>query len=43
MEKRKAKRIYVKQSPVSKRQLDKWRAQIAEEHEPGSLAEPVVE
>jgi hypothetical protein len=31
MEKRKARRIYGKQSPVSKRQLDKWRAQIAEE------------
>jgi hypothetical protein len=31
METRKAKRIYVKVSPVSKRQLDKWRAQIADE------------
>ncbi len=31
MERRKAKRIYVKESPVSKRQLDKWRAQIAHE------------
>ncbi|MBI1830253.1 MAG: hypothetical protein HYR84_02240 [Planctomycetes bacterium] len=31
MEKRKAKRVYVKESPVSKRQLEKWRAQIADE------------
>ena len=31
MEKRKAKRIYAKESPVSKRQLDKWRGQIADE------------
>ena len=31
MEKRKPKRIYVKESPISKRQLDKWRAQVADE------------
>jgi pyoverdine/dityrosine biosynthesis protein Dit1 len=31
MEKRKAKRIYVKESAISKRQLEKWRAQIADE------------
>jgi hypothetical protein len=31
MEKRKAKRTYLKESPVSKRQLEKWRAQIADE------------
>jgi hypothetical protein len=31
MEKRKAKRICLKERPVSKRQLEKWRAQIADE------------
>src|SRR5882762_3179173 len=31
MERRKAKRIYVNESPVSKRQLEKWRAQVADE------------
>jgi len=31
MEKRKAKRIYLERSPVSKRQMEKWRRQIAEE------------
>jgi hypothetical protein len=31
MDKRKAKRTFIKQSPVSKRQLDKWRDQIADE------------
>ena len=31
MEKRKAKRIHVKQSAISKRQMEKWREQIAEE------------
>jgi hypothetical protein len=31
MEKRMARDIYVKRSPISKRQMEKWRAQIAEE------------
>ena len=31
MEKRIAKDVYVKRSPISKRQMEKWRAQIAEE------------
>ncbi|MBI3821880.1 MAG: hypothetical protein HY289_04275 [Planctomycetes bacterium] len=31
MERRKAKRIYAKESLVSNRQLEKWRAQIADE------------
>jgi hypothetical protein len=31
MEKRKAKRAHLKGSPISKRQLEKWRGQIAEE------------
>ncbi len=31
MEKRKAKRVYVEESPVSQRQLDKWRRQVSEE------------
>lgn len=31
MEKRKAKRLHVKESPVSARQMQKWRQQIAHE------------
>ena len=31
MEKRKAKRLHVKESPVSARQMQKWRQQIADE------------
>lgn len=31
MEKRKAKRTYVKRGSISKRQLEKWREQIAQE------------
>jgi hypothetical protein len=31
MEKRKAKRVHPKRSPISKRQMDTWREQIAEE------------
>jgi len=31
MEKRKAKRAHLKRSPINKRQMEKWRGQIAEE------------
>lgn len=31
MERRIAKRVFVKRSPISERQLEKWRAQIAKE------------